>query len=228
MTTNRVIADCRKYPSEKNCSLTISGTEEEVLSVALDHAVSAHGHARTPALREDLRKILAPDLAAGPAEANRELALQEMQNFNRRDFDAIERTALPDLTMINVATGEVFHGPKGLRAYAERWATAFPDSKVEVESVTGGPDGYVVEFIGSGTHSGPLVGPLGSLPPTGRRISLRFAEAAHVRDGKIADGRLYFDMATMMSQLGLGAELPAAAAQQPAEAKLAPESRRPH
>ena len=50
--------DCRDYPSEKNCSLKISGTEEEVLDAATQHAVSAHGHEETPELREQLRSML--------------------------------------------------------------------------------------------------------------------------------------------------------------------------
>ena len=36
--------DCRDYPSEKGCTLKISGTEQEVLEAAVQHAVSAHGH----------------------------------------------------------------------------------------------------------------------------------------------------------------------------------------
>jgi len=31
-------------PSEKGCTLKISGTEQEVLDAAVQHAVSAHGH----------------------------------------------------------------------------------------------------------------------------------------------------------------------------------------
>ncbi|PYI88843.1 MAG: DUF1059 domain-containing protein [Verrucomicrobia bacterium] len=50
--------DCRDYPSEKNCSLKISGTEEEVLDAAVQHAVSAHGHNKTPELRSQLRSML--------------------------------------------------------------------------------------------------------------------------------------------------------------------------
>jgi predicted small metal-binding protein len=40
--------DCRDYPSEKNCSLKISGSEQEVLDAAVQHAVSAHGHKNSP------------------------------------------------------------------------------------------------------------------------------------------------------------------------------------
>ena len=50
--------DCRDYPSEKNCSLRISGTEQEVLDAAVQHAVSAHGHKSSPELREQLKSML--------------------------------------------------------------------------------------------------------------------------------------------------------------------------
>ncbi|PYI96826.1 MAG: DUF1059 domain-containing protein [Verrucomicrobia bacterium] len=58
MAAQRKSIDCRDYPSEKNCSLKISGTEEEVLDAATQHAVSAHGHEETPELREQLRSML--------------------------------------------------------------------------------------------------------------------------------------------------------------------------
>ena len=54
----RKSVDCREYPSEKNCSLKISGTEDEVLDAAVQHAVSAHGHENNAELREQLRQSL--------------------------------------------------------------------------------------------------------------------------------------------------------------------------
>jgi len=50
--------DCRDYPSEKNCSLKMSGTEQEVLDAAVQHAVSAHGHKNSPELRDQIKSIL--------------------------------------------------------------------------------------------------------------------------------------------------------------------------
>ena len=55
---NRKSIDCRKYPSDNNCSLKISGTEEEVLNAATQHAASAHGHKNSPELREQMRSML--------------------------------------------------------------------------------------------------------------------------------------------------------------------------
>jgi predicted small metal-binding protein len=54
----RKVADCRDFPSEKNCTLTISGEEEEVLRAARRHAISDHGEKDSPELKERIRKIL--------------------------------------------------------------------------------------------------------------------------------------------------------------------------
>jgi Protein of unknown function (DUF1059) len=50
-TAVRSYIDCREFPSENNCSLKISGTPDEVLLAAAQHAVSSHGHADGPELR---------------------------------------------------------------------------------------------------------------------------------------------------------------------------------
>jgi predicted small metal-binding protein len=58
MAAQRKSIDCRDYPSEKNCSLKICGTEEEVLDTAVHHAASVHGHEQTPELSEQIKEIL--------------------------------------------------------------------------------------------------------------------------------------------------------------------------
>lgn len=54
----RKMIDCRKVPSEIGCTLTIAGTEEEVLDAAVAHAIAKHGHDDTPELREMIRSGL--------------------------------------------------------------------------------------------------------------------------------------------------------------------------
>lgn len=54
----RKMVDCRKVPSEIGCTLTIAGTEEEVLDAAVAHAIAKHGHDDTPELREMIRSGL--------------------------------------------------------------------------------------------------------------------------------------------------------------------------
>ncbi len=57
-TQQRKSIDCRNQPSERNCSLKLSGTQEEVLDAAVEHAVSAHGHQNSPELREQIKSML--------------------------------------------------------------------------------------------------------------------------------------------------------------------------
>jgi predicted small metal-binding protein len=58
MAGQRKSIDCRDHPSEKNCSLKISGTEQEVLDAAVQHAVSAHGHENSTELRDQVKSML--------------------------------------------------------------------------------------------------------------------------------------------------------------------------
>lgn len=57
-TKDRVIMDCRGKPEAQGCSLTISGTENEVLELAEYHATTKHGFKKEPGLREQLRSYL--------------------------------------------------------------------------------------------------------------------------------------------------------------------------
>jgi hypothetical protein len=54
----RVMADCRRFPSEMNCSLTIIGDEKEVLPMSVAHMIKVHGAPDTADLRDEIRSML--------------------------------------------------------------------------------------------------------------------------------------------------------------------------
>jgi hypothetical protein len=56
--TGRKYLDCSEYPSDSDCSLKISGTEDEVMVAAAHHASTIHGHEDTPEFRDQLRGML--------------------------------------------------------------------------------------------------------------------------------------------------------------------------
>ncbi|MBO0690289.1 MAG: DUF1059 domain-containing protein [Candidatus Dormibacteraeota bacterium] len=62
----RKVADCREWPSEVGCTLTIAGEEDEVVRAATEHAVSVHGEHDTPEMRAQIRSAL-KDEASAPA-----------------------------------------------------------------------------------------------------------------------------------------------------------------
>ena len=58
MAETRKVIDCRRFPAEKPCSIAISGTEEDVVDLAVLHATTVHGHADSPELRQQIRSML--------------------------------------------------------------------------------------------------------------------------------------------------------------------------
>jgi predicted small metal-binding protein len=70
----RKVIDCRNYPSESNCSLAISGEEEEVVRAATEHAVSVHGATDSPELREEIRRSLTDESTITEAGGLRSVA----------------------------------------------------------------------------------------------------------------------------------------------------------
>jgi predicted small metal-binding protein len=59
----RKIADCRDFPSQAKCTLTIAGEEEEVVRAATLHAADVHGHKDTPEFRKQIRSALKEERA---------------------------------------------------------------------------------------------------------------------------------------------------------------------
>jgi predicted small metal-binding protein len=53
---------CGDMPNEGGCTVTIAGTEEEVVELAALHAIHAHGYPDTPELRDHVREMLRDEL----------------------------------------------------------------------------------------------------------------------------------------------------------------------
>ena len=57
--------DCRQFPSVANCTVAISAdSEKELLEIAVQHAVSVHGHKDTPEFRDQLKKAFKEGMPA--------------------------------------------------------------------------------------------------------------------------------------------------------------------
>jgi predicted small metal-binding protein len=55
----RMYIDCRQYPSDMNCSVSIAAdSNKELIDAATQHAVAVHGHKDSPELREQISKMI--------------------------------------------------------------------------------------------------------------------------------------------------------------------------
>jgi steroid delta-isomerase-like uncharacterized protein len=127
-----------------------------------------------------------------------DIAREYLEAWNRRDWKAY-REFLDDQYTYTGGDGQTQRGPEAGVAVGQMFATAFPDGRIDVRQVHSAGDTAVVEFTGSGTHSGDLMG----IAPTGRRISIPICDVVTTRGGKIMSEREYMDMAHMMQQLGV-------------------------
>jgi steroid delta-isomerase-like uncharacterized protein len=123
--------------------------------------------------------------------------------FNAKDYATIEALSADDCELIDCASGEKYIGPEGARRNAEGWLVPFEDASVEILNVVSSGDWAVAEFVGRGTQSGPLQTPMGEVPPTGKQVELHLCSIIRVQDGKIVEGRNYYDAMTIATRLGL-------------------------
>ena len=90
------------------------------------------------------------------------------------------------------------------RAYNQNFMTAFPGSKFEILQTVAQGDYVVLNWTISGTHNGPLQAPSGAIvPPTGKKSILVGSSTSLVKNGKVAHTWNYWDMASLLGQLGL-------------------------
>jgi steroid delta-isomerase-like uncharacterized protein len=124
--------------------------------------------------------------------------------YNRKDWQACRAVMASDYVYDEIATHRRAQGADNVLAIWRGWATAFPDSHGEIHNSFIAGDTAITELTWTGTHSGPLQTADGTVAPTGRRIEMRACQITTVKDGKATVTRHYFDLSTMLRQLGVG------------------------
>ena len=119
--------------------------------------------------------------------------------FGKGDLDSAEQLFSPDCVTEDPT------GPKKLeewRAYGQSFKDALPDAHMEVDSAVESGNSVAIEARFVGTHEGPLVTPMGTIPASGNTIGVPFADFFTVVDGVIVEHHTFYDLMGMMAQLG--------------------------
>jgi len=123
--------------------------------------------------------------------------------YNEKDWNAVKAAVAPGFVYDEVATNRKPQGIDDVLAVWRGWATAIPDSKATFHTASAAGNTVVLEVTWQGTHTGPLQTPGGEIAPTGRKIAIRACQVIEVANEKAQVMRQYFDMATLMQQLGV-------------------------
>lgn len=123
--------------------------------------------------------------------------------YNKKDWNAMKSSITPDCTYDEVSTHRTIKGLDQVVEVWQNWAKAIPNSSATFENacVSGGK--VILEVTWRGKHTGTLQTPNAEIPATGKEISLRACQIVEIENGKAKSMRQYFDMMTMMQQLGI-------------------------
>ncbi len=120
-----------------------------------------------------------------------------IQAFNDRDWAA--ESAVRDANFQAHLSG--FQGPLDHNAWSgflKGFTTAFPDSRLTIDSCVSEGDTVVTRWTMTGTHQGEFLGNAA----TGRAVRFGGIEYNTVKDGKLVEHRCMFDNLALLGQIG--------------------------
>lgn len=138
------------------------------------------------------------------AAANEVLAHRwHMELFQDGKLDVAEEILTPDF---------VFHTPledgkgaEGARQLATEMRAIFPDMMITHEDTVAAGDKVAIRWTSRGTHQGDFL----DVPATGKEIHSRGIDIFHLRDGKIAEVWIEWNLLSDLRQMGAVVSSPA-------------------
>lgn len=135
---------------------------------------------------------------------NSDLVDKFFESMSSGDIDSAMSVMHDNFVNHDMGTGQVMEGLDENRADMENWINTFSDMKVEVLNHVESGDTVVTEMKMSGVNIGDMEMPDGSkIPATGNSIEMNSCQVAKFQDGKIIKATQYYNMMSMMAQLGL-------------------------
>jgi len=135
-------------------------------------------------------------------ERMREILNSNLNALSKGDWNAYKQLFSEHPVYEEEATNRHVTGADEIVKAVEPWKRAFPDLTAHVKEAIGSGDALVVEIEWTGTHKGPLAGAFGTIPPTGKPGKLPAVLVARFDGERIRELRHYFDLLTMLAQIG--------------------------
>jgi steroid delta-isomerase-like uncharacterized protein len=130
-------------------------------------------------------------------------ASQYVEAYNSRDWDRLKDAFVADAVYDEVGTRRRLQGHDEILRLNQGWKQAFPDSHGTITGAFADGDNVTLEITWRGTHNGPLEGPQGLIPPSGKPFEVRACQVVKVGQDKIKEFHQYFDMVSVFDQLGV-------------------------
>jgi steroid delta-isomerase-like uncharacterized protein len=149
------------------------------------------------------------DNAGAPASVRvmatpEEIGKRWVDAFNKKDIKALMALYAENAVNAQPHLPAPITGKKAIEEDLNGFLTAFPDAMMKAKQVVTQGNSMAMEWAFTGTHTGPLAGPTGTIPPTKKTVHVTGAEfLTHDAQGLIVNERGYFDLVSFMTQLGV-------------------------
>jgi steroid delta-isomerase-like uncharacterized protein len=138
-------------------------------------------------------------MVSAETQTTQERVLEDWARYwSSHDWDHLLPLFTDDVVYEDVTLAAVNHGKQQLRAFGEAFFSSFPDVTFELTSRFASGSQGGVEWVMRGTHGGDM----GGISATGKHVEVRGASVMEFANGKIRRNSDYWDMATLLNQLG--------------------------
>ncbi len=125
-----------------------------------------------------------------------------VSEFIEKVWNKADMAALDELTLATYTYhlgGQPARDRAAMQQFVQAVHVAFPDWRVQIQTIVAEGDSVAVQWNGRVTHQGPFQG----LPPTGKAIDVAGINLYLIQDGKIAQEWEQMDSLGMLQQLGV-------------------------
>ena len=137
------------------------------------------------------------------SEAMIKIAREQVDAFNSGDWERLQAGLTRDSRYHEFGTQRKVEGPANIVELFKGWKTAMPDATGTVTTVVGSGKTAALEVIWKGTHTGPLVTAEGTIPASGKHQETPGAIVFTFEGDKIKECHQYFDLMTLLKQIGV-------------------------
>jgi steroid delta-isomerase-like uncharacterized protein len=122
--------------------------------------------------------------------------------YNDKNWDKVKSAFAENGIYDEKGTSRRVQGVGKIIEVWQGWAKAIPDSKATFVGEYASGDTAIIEVVWKGTHTGTLQTATGTIAPSSKRIELPACQVIKVEGGKVKSFTHYFDMATLLRQIG--------------------------
>jgi predicted ester cyclase len=125
-----------------------------------------------------------------------------LEMWNKPNLALIPELYTSDCVVTHSSTSAPYLGHEGIKKWIEDSHTMLPDMVMTIPDAVVQGDKIVKVWTITGTQSGPMVMPGGTMPATGRKVSITGLAIYYLKGGKFAKEVVVFNVLEMMMQMG--------------------------